>query len=131
MRSTPIRLAFAAVAMLALTACNDVQSGVDKTRDCASIVQTVSNINLNPNANPTDVANDLAELSRKVDDLRNPDVKSAAESLRAAVERFQVAVRSANVSAANKAIRKVREDGRAVATACNIPVDQLFNGGSG
>jgi hypothetical protein len=130
MRSTTIRMALAGVALLAVPACSDVQSGVDKVSDCTSLVQAVSNVNLNPAANPEDIQNDIEELNRKVDELRHPEVKAAAEQLRDNVERFQNAVRSANVSEANQAIGQVRESAEGVARACNVPVDNLLGGGN-
>jgi TolA-binding protein len=130
MRSTTIRVALAGVALLAISACSDVQSGVDKVSDCTSLVQAVSNINLNPTANPDDVQNDFDELKRKVDELRHPEVKAAAEQLRDDVERFQSAVRSANVPAANEAIGQVRQSAEDVARTCNVPVDNLLGGGN-
>ena len=130
MRTTTLRMALAGVALLAVPACSDVQSGVDKVSDCTSLVQAVSNINLNPAANPDDLQNDFEELQRKVDGLRHPDVKGAAEALRDNVERFQSAVRGANIAEANEALGQVRQSAEDVARACNVPVDNLLGGGN-
>jgi translation elongation factor EF-1beta len=129
MRMIPIRLAIAAAALLALAACSDVQGGVDKVRDCTSLVEAVSNVNLNPAASPADIENDVEELKRKVDELRHPEVKAAAEALRDDVDRFQSAVRAANPSAANQAVRDVRQSAENVARSCNVPVDDLLGTG--
>lgn len=126
MRLIPIRLAIAAGALLALTACSEVQGGVDKVRDCASLVEAVSNVNLNPAASIDEIEKDVQELQRKVDELRHPEVKAAAEALREDVDRFQSAVRAANPSAANQAIRDVRQSAENVARSCNVPVDDLL-----
>ena len=134
MRSIPIpipirpavTLALAAGAVLALTACSEARGGVDKVHDCATIVEAVSNVNLNPAADPQNVANDLRELERKVNELRHPEVRAAAEALRDDVDRFSSAVRAANPSAASRAIADVRRSAENVARACNVPVDNLL-----
>jgi hypothetical protein len=132
MRSIPIpfppRLALAAAVVLALGACGSAQSGVDKVRDCASLVEAVSNVNLNPAADPDSVKSDFEELQRKVDELRHPEVKAAAEALRDDVDRFQQAVRSASPTEANQAVRDIRQSAENVARACNVPVDNLLGG---
>jgi hypothetical protein len=128
--SNPIRpavtLALAAGTALALGACSDVQGGVDKVRDCATIVEAVSNVNLNPTADPQDLANDVRELERKVNELRHPEVRAAAEALRDDIDRFSNSVRAANPSAARTALGDVRQSAENVARACNVPVDNLL-----
>lgn len=138
-RISRLRLALPAVAMVAaLAGCDQARQasqGLDKAQQCAGIVADLSGINLD--LSPGSVARAAGradEAARKLDDrarsIDQADVRDAAETLADRLQRLADTAASSTPAQRQRAVRDVTQAATRLASACNVPLDQLVRGGS-
>ena len=137
-RLAALRLAVPALAMVALAGCEaaqkaqDVGQGVDKARQCAGLVQELTGLDLSPGAvartagRAEEVARNLDDRARDVDQA---EVRQAAENLADRIQRLADTAASSTPAQRQRAVRDVTQAATRLASACNVPVDQLINTG--
>src|SRR6266540_3730320 len=110
---TRLRLVLPAVAMVAaLAGCDaarqaqDAGRGVDKARQCATLVADLAGINLD-----------------------QTDVRNAAETLADRLERLSDTAANSTPAERQQAVDDVTQAATRLASACNVPLDQLVNTG--
>jgi hypothetical protein len=138
-RVARLRVALPVVAMVAaLAGCDAVQQaqdagrGVDKARQCATLVADLAGVNLD--LSPGSVARTAGraeEAARKLDErartIDQADVRNAAESLADRLQRLADTAVGSTPAQREQAVRDVTQAATRLASACNVPVDQLVN----
>jgi hypothetical protein len=126
------RLALALLALAGLAGCEQAQQvsqGVDKARDCATLVKEIANLNLDPQSaaraagKAEDTARRLDEAARNVDQT---DVRRAGENLAAKVQKLADTAGRSTPAQREQAVREVTQAATRLASTCNVPVDQLL-----
>lgn len=129
-RLTWIRPALAMLAaVFVLSACNEIdqaQQGVNKAQECARLASEITGISLNPQTAPAEVEAKAKEIEDTVNGLTSEDVKSAGQNLVEKLRALTTALRNADAAEINQAIDDVQASAQNLATACNIPVDQIL-----
>lgn len=140
-RVSALRLALPAVAMVAVLAgCDSAQKareagrGVDKARQCAALVADLANINLDLRPGSVaraagkadDAARKLDERARNIDQT---DVKNAAENLADRLRALAGTASKSTPAEREQAVRDVTQAATRLASACNLPLDQLIDTG--
>ena len=136
-----LRLAIPAVAMVAaLAGCDAAQQaqnagrGVDKARQCATLVTDLAGINLDLSPGSVaraagradDAARKLDERARSIDQT---DVRNAAETLADRLKRLSDTAANSTPAQREQAVHDVTQAATRLASACNVPLDQLINTG--
>jgi hypothetical protein len=136
-RLAGLRLVLPALAMVAaLAGCDAAQKaqdagrGVDKARQCATLVADLTNIHID--LSPSSVgraATQADEAARKLDErarnIDQTDVKNAAETLADRLQRLADTAGSSTPAQRQQAVRDVTDAARQLASACNVPLDRL------
>ncbi|HZD02549.1 MAG TPA: hypothetical protein VFA46_20890 [Actinomycetes bacterium] len=126
------RLLLALLALAALAGCEQarqVNQGVDKARDCATLVKELANLNLDPQSlaraagKAEDTVGRLDEVAR---DLDQTDVRRAAENLAAKVRRLADSASRSTPAQREQAVREVTDAAKRLASTCNVPIDQVI-----
>jgi hypothetical protein len=132
-----LRLALPVVAMVAaLAGCDaaqkarDAGQGVDKARQCASLVADLANLNLDLSPGSVARAADRAdEAARKLDErargIDQTDGRNAAQTLADRLRRLSDTAASSTPAERERAVRDVTQAATRLASACNVPLDQL------
>src|SRR6266508_1165046 len=131
---TRLRLVLPAVAMVAaLAGCDaarqaqDAGRGVDKARQCATLVADLAGINLDLSPGTADdAARKLDERARNIDQT---DVRNAAETLADRLERLSDTAANSTPAERQQAVDDVTQAATRLASACNVPLDQLVSTG--
>jgi hypothetical protein len=138
---TRLRLAVSAVAMVAaLAGCDAVQQaqdagrGVDKARQCATLVADLAGVNLDLSpgsvARAAGSADDAArKLDERARDIDQADVRDAAETLANRLQRLSDTAANSTPAQRDQAVRDVTQAATRLASVCNVPLDQLVNTG--
>lgn len=136
-----LRLAIPAIAMVAaLAGCDAAQQAqnagrdVDKARQCASLVADLAGINLDLSPGSVaraagkadDAARKLDERARNIDQT---DVRNAAETLADRLKRLSDTAATSTPAQREQAVRDVTQAATRLASACNVPLDQLIDTG--
>ena len=138
-RVARLRLALPAVAMVAaLAGCDAVQQaqdagrGVDKARQCATLVKDLAGVNLDLSpgsvARAAGQADDAArKLDERARNIEQSDVRNAAETLADRLKRLADTAASSTPAEREQAVRDVTQAATRLASACNVPLDQLID----
>ncbi len=134
-RALAPRLAAVLLALAALAGCEKAQQvsqGVDKARDCATVLKEIANLNLDPQSaaraasQAQDTANRLNDAARNVDQA---DVRNAAEDLAAKVKVLGSKANNTTPAQLEQQIREVTQAATRLASTCNVPIDQVIRTG--
>jgi hypothetical protein len=138
-RVAGLRLVLPVVAMVAaLAGCDTAQKvqdagrGVDKARQCAALVTDLANLDLSPDSvaraagSADDAARKLDERARNIDQA---DVKNAAQTLADRLQRLADTASSSTPAQREQAVRDVTQAATRLASACNVPLDQVISTG--
>ena len=134
-RALAPRLAAVLLALAALAGCEKAQQvsqGVDKARDCATVLKEIANLNLDPQSGARaasqaqDTANRLNDAARNVDQA---DVRNAAEDLAAKVKVLGSKANNTTPAQLEQQIREVTQAATRLASTCNVPIDQVIRTG--
>jgi hypothetical protein len=140
-RVSRLRIALPLVAMVAaLAGCDAVQQaqdagrGVDKARQCAALVTDLAGVDLDLSPGSVARAAGKAEdAARRLDDrartIDQADVRNAAETLAYRLQRLADTAASSTPAERERAARDVTQAATRLASACNVPLDQLINTG--
>ncbi len=138
---TRLRLVLPAVAMVAaLAGCDaarqaqDAGRGVDKARQCATLVADLAGINLDLSpgsvARAAGAADDAArKLDERARNIDQTDVRNAAETLADRLKRLSDTAANSTPAEREQAVQDVTQAATRLAGACNVPLDQLINTG--
>jgi hypothetical protein len=134
-RRIALCLAVALLALAGLAGCQRAQQvgqGVDKAKDCATVLKEIANLNLDPQSvaraagQATETANRLNQAARNVDQA---DVRRAAENLATQVKKLAEAANSSSPAQLEQRIRDVTQAATRLASTCNVPIDRVIRGG--
>jgi hypothetical protein len=136
-----LRLVLPTLAMVAaLAGCDaaqkarDAGQGVDKARQCATLVADLTNLHID--LSPGSVgrtATQADEAARKLDErarsIDQTDVRNAAQALADRLQRLADTAGSSTPAQRQQAVRDVTQAARQLASACNVPLDRLVQTG--
>ncbi|NHC13073.1 hypothetical protein [Motilibacter deserti] len=108
-------------------AVNDATTGAVKARDCAQLASDTlqSRIADAQQVDQQEVEQAAQRLADRIDQIQDTDLKSAAESLRASLQRAADAAAQGDTSALQKAREQAVAAARRAAGECGIPVDRF------
>lgn len=121
-----VRAAALALFLLALPACGQVQDTATRASDCVALGRDVAASGLAGTPTREEAEQAVQRLDERVQNLDDPDVKSAATTLRDRLRELQDAVAAADPAAVQRAGDAAREAAREAASACSLPVDQFL-----
>jgi len=128
------RLLAPLVTLLAVAGCsdaknavNDAADGANKAADCAALANDTlqSGVTDAQQLNQQDVKQAADRLSDRAAQIDDADLRSAAQSLQAALDRVADAVAKGDTSALAKARTQAETAAREAAGECGIPVDRF------
>ncbi len=129
------RLVVALLALVTLAGCDEAQQvsqGVDKARDCATLLREIANLNLDPQSVARAAGQAQTTAQRLEDAARNSDqtdVRNAAEDLATKVKALGNKANNTTPAQLEKQIREVTQSATRLASTCNVPVDQVIRTG--
>jgi hypothetical protein len=134
-RALAPRLAAVLLALAAVAGCEQarqVSQGVDKAGACARVLKEVSGLNLDPQSaaraasQASDTAKRLEDTARNLD---QSDVRNAAEALADRIQKLADTTSSSTPAQREQAVRDVTQAASRLASACNVPIDQVVRTG--
>jgi hypothetical protein len=134
-RRLALPLVVAVLAVASLAGCQQarqVGQGVDKARDCATVLKEIANLNLDPQSvaraagRAEDTANRLNDAARNVDQT---DVRHAAENLATKLKALADKANNSTPAQLEQQIRDVTQAATRLASTCNVPIDQVIRTG--
>jgi hypothetical protein len=130
-----LTVVLALLALASLAGCQQAQQvgqGVDKAKDCATVLKEIANLNLDPQSvaraagQAADTANRLNDAARNVDQA---DVRRAAEDLGTKVKALADKANNSTPAQLEQQIRDVTQAATRLASTCNVPIDQVVRTG--
>ena len=123
---TATRTAAASLCLLAVTACSDIADTAGRASDCVALARDVAESGLASTPTRAEAEQAVQRLDERVQQLDDPEVKAAAETLRDRLQELREAAASADPAAVQQASEAAREAGRDAARTCSLPVDQFL-----
>lgn len=118
--------AAAALCLLVLPACGQVADTAGRASDCLALANDVAQSGLASTPTRAEAEQAVQRLDERVQQLDDPEVKAAAETLRDRLRELREAAASADPAAVQQAAEAAREAGRGAARTCSLPVDQFL-----
>jgi hypothetical protein len=134
-RALAPRLGAVLLALAALAGCEQarqVSQGVDKASACARVLKEISGVNLDPQSaaraagQASDAAKRLEDTARNLD---QSDVRNAAEALADKIQKLADTAGRSTPAQREQAVREVTQAASRLASACNVPIDQVVRTG--
>jgi hypothetical protein len=138
-RAARLRLALSTMAMMAaLTSCGAVHKaqeagrGVDRARQCATLVADLAGIDLHLSpGSAVRSAGKAEEAARKLHDraqkIDQADVKNAAETLADRLQQLSDTAATSTPAQREQAVRAVTQAATTLASTCDVPLDQFID----
>ncbi len=119
------RLLAVGLLLAALTGCSDTVDTAVKVRDCAALARDAAAAGLDRAPSLQEAEDAVRRLDERVDQLSDPDVKSAASTLRDRLNELTAAARRGDPAEVQQAVARAREAAEAAARTCGLPVEQF------